>query len=269
MNRGAAVVAAALALTLAGCGGPDARGAADGAGAAGWIALFDGRSLDGWIPKVVGHPPGEDPDGLFSVRDGLLTVDYAGDFDGRFGHLFHEREWSHYRLRVEYRFTGEQAPGGPGWAWTNSGVMFHAQPPHSMRLDQDFPVSLELQFLGGAVGADAGARPTANLCTPGTHVEMGGALHTQHCTNSFSPTFRGDAWVTVELEVRGGELIRHLVDGQEVLAYARPILDDGDADARALLQAGRPAELTSGFLALQAESHPVQFRRIELLPFDG
>ena len=259
MRRAAAVVALALALPMASCAGPDT-------GAEGWVALFDGRSLDGWMPKVSGHEPGEDPDGLFSVRDGLLTVAYAGDFDGRFGHLFHEREGSHYRLRVEYRFVGSQAPGGPGWAWANSGVMFHAQAPHSMRRDQDFPVSLELQFLGGG---DTGERPTANLCTPGTHVELGGAPHTQHCTNSSSPTFRGDAWVTVELEVRGGELIRHLVDGQVVLEYARPILDDGDVDAAALLRAGHPAALTSGFLALQAESHPVQFRRIELLPLDG
>ncbi len=115
---------------------------------------------------------------------------------GKFGHLFYKTPFSHYRLRIEYRFVGDQCPGGPSWAFRNSGVMIHGQPPESMRKDQEFPVSIEVQFLGGN-GRDK--RPTANVCTPGTNIVMGGKLITQHCTDSKAKTYHGDQWVTVEV----------------------------------------------------------------------
>ncbi|MDX1495133.1 MAG: DUF1080 domain-containing protein, partial [Longimicrobiales bacterium] len=155
----------ALVLMVTGCGGSDAT----------WTPLFNGRDLSGWTPKIRGSAPGEDPMGTFRVEEGLLTVGYEryGDFGDRFGHLFHEEPYSHYRLLVEYRFIGEQAAGAPAWAFRNSGVMVHAQAPGTMPADQDFPVSVEVQLLGGN-GTDP--RPTANLCTPGTHVHMDGRL---------------------------------------------------------------------------------------------
>lgn len=232
----------------------------------GWTALFNGRDLTGWTPKIRGYPAGEDPQGTFRVEDGLLVVGYEGydgPFQDRFGHLFHETPWSRYHLRVEYRFVGEQAAGGPGWALRNSGVMFHAQGPETMGVDQDFPISLEAQFLGGN-GTDP--RPTHNLCTPGTHVEMAGRLVEAHCVTAEAPTFHGDGWVTVELVVDGGDRIAHLVDGDTVLAYARPVVGGGVV-AGFLPEAkedGRP--LTEGFIALQSESHPVHFRRVWIRP---
>jgi hypothetical protein len=232
-----------------------------------WIQLFNGKDLTGWQPKITGHELGDDFANTFRVEDGLLEVAYDGydEFRGRFGHLFFEREYSHYRLRVEYRFTGEQVAGAPGWALRNSGVMLHGQAPETMRREQEFPVSIEVQFLGGD---GTSPRPTANLCTPGTHVVMGGELVTRHCTDSTSPTLHGERWVTVEVEVRGHELVRHLVDGQEVLSYTEPQLDPEDPDARRLLDAGSPAKLDHGTISLQSESHPIQFRRVELLPLD-
>ena len=232
-----------------------------------WIQLFDGRDLDGWIPKITHHPLGENFAHTFRVEDGLLRVAYDGyeDFGGRFGHLFFETPFHHYRLRVEYRFHGEQAPGGPGWAFRNSGVMLHCQAPQSMGLDQEFPVSIEAQMLGGDGTHE---RPTANLCTPGTHVVLGGELVTRHCTNSTSRTYHGDRWVTIELEVRGGDVIRHRMDGAVVLEYGEPQLDEHDADAQRLLAAGAPRRLESGWIALQAESHAIDFRKVEILPLD-
>lgn len=226
-----------------------------------WRPLFNGRDLTGWIPKIRGHAAGEDPYGTFRVEDGLLTVGYEGyaRFDDRFGHLFHEVPLgAHYQLRVEYRFVGDQAPGGPGWAVRNSGVMIHAQAPATMGLDQDFPVSLEVQLLGGDGSA---TRPTANLCTPGTHVEIGGVLTERHCTPAAAPTFHGPQWVTVDVFVRGDQIV-HVVAGDTVLAYSRPVVGGG-------VVSGVPQEakvdgtpLTGGYLALQSESHPVQFRRV-------
>jgi hypothetical protein len=231
----------------------------------GWIALFDGKSLAGWTAKIVGHEAGVDFAETFRVRDGLLEVVYDGykSFDGRFGHLFHDVPCKDYRLRVEYRFVGEQVPGGPEWAWRNSGVMIHGQSAQSMRKDQDFPVSIEVQLLGGDGTHE---RHTANLCTPGTNVVMQGELVTRHCTDSTSSTFHGDGWVTVEIEVHGSALVRHWVDGKIVLEYAAPQLDERDADARAMLEAGAPKLLDHGTVSLQSESHPIQFRKVELLP---
>jgi len=231
---------------------------------AAWVPLFNGKDLSGWTPKLTGQPLGADPARTFRVEEGLLKVSYEAqpDFEGRFGHLFHERELGHYRLLVEYRFTGEQARGGPGWAWRNSGVMLHAQRPETMTLAQEFPVSIEVQFLGGD---GTNPRTTANLCTPGTNVVMGGALVERHCTDSSSATYAGDRWVTVEIEVRGHELVRHQIDGKVVLEYQQPQLDPKDPDAQRLIAAGAPLALASGRIALQSESHPIEFRRVEVL----
>ncbi len=232
-----------------------------------WISLFNGHDLERWTPKFAGHPLGENPKNTFRVEDGLLRVVYDdySEFKGKFGHLFFETPFQHYRMRVEYRFIGEQCSGGPGWAFRNSGVMLHGQAPESMALDQDFPVSIEAQMLGGAPEGD---RPTGNLCTPGTNVVMDGELDQHHCTDSTSETYRGDDWVVLELEVQGSDVIRHLMDGEVVLEYQQPQLDDRDADAQRLLAAGAELLLDGGYISLQAESHPLDFRRVELLPLD-
>ena len=231
-----------------------------------WIQLFNGENLEGWIPKITGFEMGENFGDTFRVQDGILTVcyDQYDEFRGRFGHLFYHEPFSHYILRVEYRFVGEQIPGGPGWAFRNSGIMIHGQTVESMELLQDFPVSVEVQLLGGS---GKGERPTANLCTPGTHVEMEGKLVTQHCINSASKTYHGDEWVLVEVHVHGNEVIRHVIEGETVLEYNRPQLDVADKHAKKQLAAGDPL-IGSGTISLQSESHPVQFRKVELLKLD-
>lgn len=228
----------------------------------GWISLFNGRDLEGWQPKIVGHELGENVADTFRVEDGLLKVRYDkyGEFGRQFGHLFYKEPFSHYLLRVEYRFVGEQARGGPDWAFRNSGVMLHCEPPESMEKDQEFPVSIEVQFLGGKA---EGERSTANLCTPGTHVTMDGKLITRHCTNSTSKTYRGDQWVVVEVEVRGHEVMRHKIEGRTVLEYHEPQLDEQDPHASQLAKK-QGKKVSSGYISLQAESHPIEFRRVEL-----
>ena len=227
-----------------------------------WIQLFNGKDLTGWKVKIKGYELGDNYQNTFRVENGVLKVAYDGyeKFDGKFGHLFYEKPFSNYVLRVEYRFVGNQVPGGAGWALRNSGLMLHGQSPESMRKDQDFPVSIEVQLLGGS---GKGTRPTANVCTPGTHIVMGGKLITQHCNNSRSKTYHGDQWVTVEVEVHGNKLIRHVIDGQTVLEYTQPQLDDTDADARKLIKNGNKL-LSGGTISLQSESHPVEFRKVEL-----
>jgi hypothetical protein len=231
-----------------------------------WISLFNGKNLDGWIPKIAKHECGDNYANTFRVEDGILKVCYDGygPFDDQFGHLFYKEPFSNYRLRVEYRFVGEQIEGGAGWAYRNSGIMIHGQTPQSMGKDQSFPVSIEVQLLGGS---GSGERTTGNLCTPGTHVVIDGKLEKKHCINSSSKTFHGDQWVTAEVEVRGNT-IKHFINGELVLTYCDPQLDDGDKDAQKLLEAGQAPLLTSGTISLQSESHPVEFRKVEILKFD-
>ena len=231
-----------------------------------WVPLFNGKNLDGWTPKIKGHDAGVNFGDTFRVEGGLIKVGYGkydGKFDGRFGHLFYKTPFSNYLLRVEYRFVGGQAPGGPEWAFRNSGVMLHGQSPQSMRKDQDFPVSIEVQFLGGR---GQGERRTANVCSPGTHIVMSGALVTKHCNDSTSKTFDGDQWVTVVVEVRGNGKIRHFVNGEKVLEYEQAQLDDTDSDGKALIAAaGGNRMLSGGTISLQSESHPIEFRRVEIM----
>ncbi len=182
-------------------------------------------------------------------------------FNNEFGHIFYSEPFSHYKLRIEYRFVGEQVPGGPAWAFRNSGVMLHSQSAASMLLDQDFPVSIEAQFLGGN-GVDE--RPTLNVCTPGTHIVMDGRLVTQHCTNSGSKTYHGDVWVTAEFVVLGDSVIHHIIERDTVLTYYKPQV--GGAHEGYPVPDG--TLIREGYISLQAESHPVEFRKVELLKLE-
>lgn len=230
-----------------------------------WIDLFNGRDLENWVPKFTGQPLGNNYRDTFRVENGVLKVSYDNwkKFDGEFGHLIYKQPFSNYLLRLEYRFTGEQLNNGPDWAFRNNGVMLHGQTPESMSLDQRFPVSIEVQLLGGN-GHDP--RTTANVCSPSTHYMHEGKLVTQHCTNSTSATFHGDQWVKLEVEVLGDKVIRHRVNGELVFEYSKPQLDESDRDAMRLLDSGAPKFLSGGYISLQAESHPTEFRHIQLLP---
>ncbi len=216
-----------------------------------WQQLFNGKDLTGWTPKIRYQDYGDDPKKTFRVEDGVIKVGYENydAFRETFGHLFYQTPYSKYRLRVEYRFLGSQLPDGPGWAFRNSGLMLHGQDPMTMAKDQDFPNSIEVQLLGGG---GQGERSTLNLCTPGTDVVMNGKLLKNHCINSSSKTYHGDQWVTAEVWVDGSKGFKHLIDGEVVLEYQSPQLDDGTL-------------LEFGSISLQSESHPCEFRKVELM----
>jgi hypothetical protein len=233
-----------------------------------WVQLFNGKDLDGWAVKIAGHELGDNYGNTFRVRDGHMVVSYDQytNFDARFGHIFYRGTYSHYRIAVEYRFVGEQAKGGPSWALRNSGIMVHGQPPETMLKDQDFPISIEVQLLGGNGTAE---RPTANLCTPGTNVVIDGSLFTTHCLNSRSKTYHGDQWVRVEAEVLGSERITHFVNGEPVLQYEQPQIGGGNVTNYDPAAKKDGTLLTGGSISLQSESHPVEFRKVELLNLVG
>lgn len=248
----------ALGLSCSGHAADDARDAED------WIPLFNGRDLDGWTVKIAKHPLGVNYADTFRVENGVLKVSYDGygKFDSQFGHLYTNLPYSHYILRLDYRFTGQPMADAPSWAGRNSGVMIHAASPLSMRVAQEWPVSMEVQFL--CVGTKAG-RQTGNACTPGTNLEVNGKFTQDHIIDAHDSQLSPmDEWIPAEVEVHGNDLVIHRINGAEVLRYSHPQLDPRDADAKRLLAAGAPLQLSSGHIALQAESQPVWFRNIRL-----
>lgn len=217
----------------------------------GFVSVFNGKDLTGWTPKIKGQAYGEDKFNTFRVEDGMMQVRYDkyDQFDRQFGHIFLDQPYSSYILRLEYRFVGEQVSGGPGWAFMNSGVMAHGEDPKEMPKDKDFPDSIEVQLLGQT--DDGPERTTANICTPGTHYVLNGTLMKGHCKGSTSKTFRGDQWVKLELEVHGSTKMIHRINGEVVFEYEKPQLNDGTL-------------LEKGSISLQSESHPCDFRNIEI-----
>ena len=230
-----------------------------------WIKLLNNTDLSDWIIKIKGHPSGKNYKNTFVLENNILKVNYVAydSFNNTFGHIFYKKPFSNYKFRMDYRFTGEQLPDGAAWAKRNSGIMIHSEDPHKMGLEQHFPVSIEVQLLGGN---GTNERTTANLCTPGTNVVMNDSLITAHCTSSSSKTFHGEQWVNIEIEVRNDSIIKHFINGEEVMRYSKPQYGGGNIDFNLdywKSKSGSP--LKSGYIALQSESHPVEFKNIEIM----
>ena len=229
----------------------------------GWVNLFNGKDLKDWTVKIAKHEVGENYANTFRVENGMMKVSYDGysNFDNQYGHIFYKKPYSHYLLKVEYRFVGDQANGGEGWATRNSGAMLHGQDPKTMLKDQDFPISIEGQLLGGDGKSE---RHTGNVCTPGTTIEIDDKLFTQHCLNSKSKTYHGEQWVTAEFLVLGDSVIKHIINKDTVLVYTKPKIGDGNVANFDIKAKQDGKALTGGYISLQSESHPIEFRKVAL-----
>lgn len=247
-----------------------------------WISLFNGKDLTGWDIKIAGLDINDNYKETFVVEDSMLRIKYDNyeNFENKFGHLYYKTPYSYYKLSFDYRFTDEQIPGGSNWNVRNSGIMLHSQSAESNAYNQNFPVSVELQLLGGL--SDNKERPTANVCTPGTAVVMGDTINYKHCIKSNSKTYFGDQWVHAEALVMGGESMTFIVENDTVLSFKLPQIgatipnknykgenwtgwgmnpDDWNTKAGEVI--------TEGYIALQAESHPIDFKNINLLDLCG
>lgn len=231
-----------------------------------WNQIFDGKSLDGWTFKINKHPLGENFGNTFRVEDGILKIrydEYGDDFDKRFGAIYYDKEMSNYRFKAEYRFVGETAPGAPEWGFRDSGVQFHSQSPQSVKIDQPFPVCLEYNLHGGD---GENERPVGAICANGMNITVNGAKNESYCTPAAkAKTFHGDQWVTLEIDVKDGQ-IKHFVNGEEILAYSNPVLN-ADHDLGKTLIKNDVTKVNSGYISLQSNSHPIDFRKIELLEY--
>lgn len=229
----------------------------------GWINLFNGKDLKNWTVKIAKHDLNDNYANTFKVEDGLMKVGYEGytDFNQQYGHIFYNKPFSYYLLKVQYRFVGEQAKGGEGWAYRNSGAMLHCQDPKTMLKDQDFPISIEGQILGGD---GVNERHTSNVCTPGTTVYLNDKLNKIHCLESNSKTFHGDQWVTAEFLVLGDSVIKHFVNKELVLTYTKPQIGGGNVSNFDPKVKEDGKALTEGYISLQSESHPIEFKTVAI-----
>ena len=230
-----------------------------------WRSLFNGKNLEGWIPKINGYELGNNYKNRFRVENGILKVSYSeyDTFNDEYGHLFYKTPFTNYKFRLQYRFVGEQVNGGQAWATKNSGIMLHCQSPETMLLKQGFPISLEAQLLGGVKKGEN--RPSGNLCTPGTHVIMEGKQITDHCISANCKTYYGKDWITTEVIVNN-DSIAHYMDGKLVISYTNPTIGGEFLDSTSKeIQAKNGQKLSSGYISLQSESHPIEFKNIEIL----
>lgn len=231
-----------------------------------WVSIFNGKDLEGWTMKINGYPLGENFGNTFRVADSILSIRYDGygpTLNDRFGTLYYDKRLTDYRLKVEYRFVGETAPGAPEWGYRDSGIQFHGQPPNTQKLNQPFPICLEYNFHGGNGKDD---RPLGALCVNGIFVEVNGIKNTTTCTPATVPrTFHGDQWVTAEIDIQDGK-ITHFVNGEEILSYANPTYDPDNQTSKTLIVEG-DASVRGGYVSFQSNSHPIDFRKIELMEY--
>ena len=162
-----------------------------------WQPLFNGKDLLDWEIKFANHDLNFNLNNTFRVEDSMIRISYDdyNTFDDSYAHIYYNKPFSYYKLRFYYRFLGDQVSGGETWNIRNSGIMLHSQSARSNDFGQFFPVSIEIQLLGG-LGKEM--RTTGNLCTPGTAVEIDGKINYRHCIKSTSATYHGDQWVKGE-----------------------------------------------------------------------
>jgi hypothetical protein len=234
-----------------------------------WVTLFNGKDINDWIVKIHHHEVGENFGNTFRVEDSIIKVRYDqyGNFKEQFGHLYYKQPYSYYHLKFEYRFVGKWCPTAPEYTLLNSGVMFHSQDPRTMPKEQDWPISVEFQLLAGL--GDGKPRPTGNMCSPGTNVIYKGQIEPQHCLESSSKTYEGEQWVRGELIVLGDSLVTHIINGDTVLQYSKPQIGGGVVHNYdpAIKIDGKL--LSEGYIALQSEGQPVDFRNISILNLES
>jgi hypothetical protein len=231
-----------------------------------WKSIFNGSDLTGWTIKITGHALGENFGNTVRVEDSILKIRYDAygpEFNDRFGTVYFDKYVSNYRLKVTYRFVGETAPGAPTWGYRDSGIQFHGQPPATQQLNQAFPVCLEYNFHGGNGKDD---RPLGAVCMNGMFIEYHGEKNTTTCVPAeVAKTFHGDQWVTAEIDVKDGK-ITHYVNGQEIVSYSNPTYNTENDVAKSLMT-NDDAKVKGGYISLQSNSHPIDFRSIELMEY--
>jgi hypothetical protein len=259
------VIILAIGFCLVGVSCHSNKITSDKSGNKKWISLFNGKDLQHWTPKIVGFKAGQNFGNTFRVENDILSTRYNAydSFRNRFGALYYDKPFTNYRLKVDYRFVGELTAGAPSWGYKDGGIQYHCQSPQSLDVDQNFPVCLEFNLHGGN-GKDE--NPTGDICASGMYIEIDGKRNTSYCTPpTIKRTFAGDEWITAEIDVRDGK-ITHYVNGEQVIHFENPRYDSTNVPAKKMIIAANDL-VKSGYISLQSNSHPMDFRKIEIMEY--
>ncbi len=231
-----------------------------------WQSLFNGKNLEGWIPKLYHYEVGDNYANTFRVRDGKIQVVYDeyenGKFGERFGHLFYKEPFSSYHLKFKYKFLDQWLDDAPIFTYRNSGIMFHSQAPETILKEQNWPISVEYQLL--AQEKEGEVRPTGNMCSPATEVIFNGKMDPRHCISSTSKTYKWDTWVNGELIVYKDSLVIHKVNNTEVLRYTKPQIGGQVVKGHDPSIKVDGKLLSEGYIALQSEGQGIEFKDIKI-----
>lgn len=194
------------------------------------IALFNGRDFAGWTHVLA--DPAVPRDQVWSVREGMIVCTGAP-----LGVLYTEKNYTDFRLVLEYRW----APGGkPG----NSGVMSRLAPGTGA-----LPRTVEVQLHHGNAGDVIGlwGFPIASGGQPRWFERdskvAGKITGVKKALDAEKPP---GEWNRVELEARGGRYVVRL-NGQLV----------NDVSG---------VEVKAGPIGLQSEGGEIHFRAVRLTP---
>jgi hypothetical protein len=241
---------------LAGVGGGAGSGGSGGADPEGWVKIFNGTDLTGWVPLI--HKSAYNVDTYKTFRADPVThvikvtyEDYPdGSFDERCGVLYYNKFLTSYRVRLTYRFLEPQAKNPVGWGKNNSGLMLFGLDPSKVTGDPMFPPLIEVQLLGTP---SSGGPTSPNICTPGG-ITL--AKQTGICGDNSTkvPAPPAADWTSVEAEV-------HVNGDSKIFQYpekTKPVVTISGPSYQ-----GKP--VTGGYLSIQSESQPVEFKDIELI----
>ena len=233
------------------------------------VALFNGRDLSGWHASLKGHAPGEDPTGVFTVKDGELRVS-----GGENGALITDAAWRDYQLTVEYRWTGT-GPGAEKGRCGDSGILLHVRGDEQAFCGA-WPVSFECNLILGKTG---------DLCLLGPKT----ATNDLKCLSWLDERGSWDDWkghwkrLTVgnRVNASSNRLDWKGLKGQLANPPERPegewnrleITARGSTMAIALngkrITAAIDLYPAGGRIGLQSVGHGIAFRKVELTPLSA
>jgi hypothetical protein len=188
------------------------------------IELFNGNNLDGW-GFVLKDATVKDTD-VFTVKDGV--IDIAGE---PFGYMFTEKEFSNFRLHVEWRWPQEA---------TNSGIFLLVQDDRKV-----WPNAIECQLKAGDAGSMVllGGSDLAEFILPKGQERPEYPVVTKKKESSENPT---GEWNSADITSENGTLT----------LYINGIFQNQ----------GFNTQHKQGRIGLQSEGKEIQFRNIRITP---
>lgn len=247
-----------------------------------WITLFNGKNLDGWSIQLRDQDKNEDPNHLVQVDHGVLHFykDAQAGSEQPFGYLATAKEYSSYRLRLEYKW-GEKKFAPRTGSVRDSGLLYHVT-----ATDKVWPDSVEYQIQENDVGdiyaistqVTSSADPkTTNIVTTISTNNTSGVIRTNsnarlkflEPTEGGVPVVQGrlgtslrvirnpmnehEGWNTVEIEVRGNSAT-HLLNGT---------VNNRCNNIKKSVN-GEWIPLDRGRIALQLEGAEIFYRKIQI-----